>query len=74
MRFCLRIRAVTILAGLALLTTVHSGAGWAQSGTSSALAGTVADATGAVIPGARVKATDVNTGAVREGRSDGDGR
>jgi hypothetical protein len=74
MRFCLRIRAVTILAGLALFTTVHSGAGWAQSGTSSALAGTVADATGAVIPWAQVKATDVNTGAVREGRSDGNGR
>jgi hypothetical protein len=74
MRFCLRIRAVKILAGLALLTTVHSGAAWAQSGTSSALGGSVADATGAVIPGARVKATDVNTGAVREGRSDGDGR
>jgi hypothetical protein len=32
-----------------------------QSGTSSALAGTVADKSGAVIPNAQVKATEVNT-------------
>ena len=72
MAFFMRIRVVTILAGLALLTTVNWA--WAQSGTSSALAGNVADATGAVIRGAEVKATDVNTGALREARSDGDGR
>ncbi len=46
----------------------------AQSGTSSALAGTVADPSGAMIPGAQVKATEVNTGAVRTVRSNADGR
>src|ERR1039458_3710511 len=46
----------------------------AQSGTSSALTGTVADKTGAVIPNAQVKATEVNTGAVRIVQSNADGR
>jgi hypothetical protein len=46
----------------------------AQSGTSSALAGTVADPSGAMIPAAQVKATEVNTGAVRTVQSNADGR
>ena len=46
----------------------------AQSGTSSALAGTVADPSGAMIPASQVKATEVNTGAVRTVRSNADGR
>jgi hypothetical protein len=46
----------------------------AQSGTSSALAGIVADKSGAVIPKAQVAATEVNTGAVRAVESNGDGR
>jgi hypothetical protein len=46
----------------------------AQSGTSSALAGTVADPSGAMIPAAQVKATEVNTGAVRTVESNADGR
>jgi hypothetical protein len=46
----------------------------AQSGTSSALAGTVADKSGAVIFNAQIKATDVNTGAVRAVQSNPDGR
>jgi hypothetical protein len=46
----------------------------AQSGTSSALAGTVADQSGAMIPAAQVKATDVNTGAVRDVQTNADGR
>ena len=45
----------------------------AQSGTSSALAGTVADQSGAMIPDAQVKATEVNTGAVRDVQTNGDG-
>jgi hypothetical protein len=47
---------------------------WAQSGTSSALAGNVADKSGAVIPNAQVKAIEVNTGAVRAVQSNADGR
>src|SRR5258708_1244746 len=46
----------------------------AQSGTSSALAGSIADKSGAVIPNAQVKVTDVNTGSVRAGQSNLDGR
>jgi hypothetical protein len=46
----------------------------AQSGTSSALAGTVADKSGAVIFNALIKATNVNTGAVRAVQSNPDGR
>jgi len=47
---------------------------WAQSGTSSALAGVVADKSGAVIPNAQVKATEVDTGAARAVESNMDGR
>ena len=47
---------------------------WAQSGTSSALAGSIADKSGAMIPNAQVKATEVNTGAVRAVQSNADGR
>jgi hypothetical protein len=47
---------------------------FAQSGTSSALAGTVVDKSGAVIFNAQIKATDVNTGAVRAVQSNPDGR
>ncbi len=46
----------------------------AQSGTSSALAGVVADKSGGVIPGVEVKATEVNTGATRTVQSNLDGR
>jgi hypothetical protein len=46
----------------------------AQSGTSSALAGTVSDKSGAVISNAQVKATDINTGAVRDVQTNPDGR
>ncbi|MGA3343769.1 MAG: TonB-dependent receptor, partial [Terracidiphilus sp.] len=48
-----------------LLTVVNSYSLLAQSGTSSALAGTVADISGAVIPNAQIKATEVDTGGVR---------
>jgi hypothetical protein len=46
----------------------------AQSGTSSAIAGTVADMTGAVISNAQVKATEINTGAIRTVESNAEGR
>src|ERR1017187_9363651 len=46
----------------------------AQSGTSSALSGTLVDQSGAAIAGAEVKATEVDTGAVRVVQSNGEGR
>ena len=46
----------------------------AQSGTSSALAGSITDKSGAVIANAQVKASEVNTGAVRIVPSNEDGR
>ena len=46
----------------------------AQSGTSSAIAGTVADVSGAALPNANVSATDVDTGAVRTEETNGDGQ
>src|SRR5271168_1387571 len=46
----------------------------AQSGTSSALSGTLADQSGAAIVGAEVKAAEVNTGAVRAVKSNTEGR
>ncbi len=63
--------ARTASAFLLLLTMVNA---WAQSGTSSALAGSILDPSGAVIPNAQVKATDVNTGSVREVQTNPEGR
>ncbi len=63
--------ARTPLAFLLLLTMVNA---WAQSGTSSALAGSVLDPSGAVIPNAVVKATEVNTDAIREVQTNPEGR
>ena len=47
---------------------------FAQSGTSSAISGSVADSSGAAIAGASVIATEVNTKAVRVGSTDAGGR
>ncbi len=69
-----RNRTAKILVLALLLTMVNSFYLLAQSGTSSALAGTVADKTGAVISNAQVKATEVNTGAARAVQSNADGR
>jgi hypothetical protein len=46
----------------------------AQSGTSSGLAAQVTDASGAAVPDAVVSATNVNTKAVRTGRTDANGQ
>jgi hypothetical protein len=62
------------VAFLLMLTVVNTLPIWAQSGTSSALAGSVADKSGAIIPNAQVKATEVNTGAVRSAQTNADGR
>src|SRR5260370_25615247 len=64
----------TTLALFLLLAMVSTSPLWAQSGTSSALAGSIADKSGAVIANAQVKATEVNTGAVRVVQSNTDGR
>jgi hypothetical protein len=56
-----------------LLTTVNSKLCLAQSGISSAISGTVADSTGSVLTDAAVTATNVETRAVRSGRTNGEG-
>ena len=53
-----------------VLTMVNPGLLRAQSGTSSAISGTVTDASGAVVAEASITATETNTKAVRDGRTD----
>jgi hypothetical protein len=57
-----------------LLTAVNCGRAPAQSGTSSAISGTVLDASGAALPGAAVTAAEVDTRATRTEQTDHDGR
>ena len=70
----MRNRGSIILAFFLILTMVNPIVLLAQSGTSCALTGTVADKTGAMIPNARVKVTEVNTAVVRVAVSNEDGR
>jgi len=56
------------------LTIVNTELCSAQSGTSSAISGTVLDATGAALPGASITATEVDTKAVRTVHTNQDGR
>ncbi len=70
----MRIRTTELLAILLMLTAVNAKTSWAQSGTSGALTGSINDATGAVVPNATVKATEVSTGAARTARSNAEGR
>jgi len=58
----------TVMAGIGVPRLV------AQNGTSSALAGTIADKSNAVIANAQVAATEVNTGASRSLQTNTDGR
>jgi hypothetical protein len=67
-------RLINIFVLFLLLTMVNSNYSLAQSGTSSALTGTITDKSGALIPSAQVKAIEVNTGAVRIVQSNADGR
>jgi hypothetical protein len=57
-----------------LLTLINCGGLAAQSGTSSAIAGTVVDESGAAPPNARVSATNVGTGAARTEETNGYGQ
>src|ERR1035438_4419481 len=66
--------AKTALALFLILGLTNVAQVCAQSGTSSALSGTLADQSAAAIAGAEVKATEVNTGAVRVVKSSGEGR
>lgn len=64
---------IKILAPLTLLWFLPLTDAGAQSGTSSAMAGTVTDNSGALIPHATVTATDVNTKTDRTGETDASG-
>ena len=57
-----------------LLTVLNDKRLDAQSGTSSAISGTVTDATGAALTDAAVTASDLETKAVRQGKSNAEGR
>ena len=65
-RVCVVILLMPSAAGLTV-------AGRAQSGTSGAISGTVADTSGALVPNAAVTATETNTKAVRTGITDASG-
>lgn len=69
-----RIRAVRdFLIYFLLLTSVNYHPSLAQSGTSSAISGTVTDTSNAVIAHASVTATEVNTKATRNSQTDASG-
>lgn len=70
----MRTRTALSLVLFVALTAVNSKDLTAQSGTSSALTGTITDASGAVVPSVRVKAIEVNTGAIRITQSNSEGR
>ena len=70
----MRTRTVLSLVLLSMLTWVNSINSAAQSGTSSALTGTISDSSGAMVANAQVKAAEVNTGGIRITRSNSEGR
>jgi len=61
----MQIRYARVLSLIVLLTMVDGVGLIAQSGTSSALSGTVVDSSGAVVPGAKITLTFTNSGAQR---------
>lgn len=69
----LRLRLIFHLVLTLCITMISVTGLHAQSGTSSALSGTVTDATGALVPHAPVTATETNTKAVRTGLTDAAG-
>jgi hypothetical protein len=69
----LRLKSLLHLALAVAITVVTPQIGTAQSGTSSAVSGTVTDSSGALIPNATVTVTETNTKAVRSGATDAAG-
>jgi Carboxypeptidase regulatory-like domain len=63
-----------ILRSFLLLLILNCASLSAQSGTSSAISGTVLDASGAALPGAAITANEVDTKAVRTVQTNQDGR
>ncbi len=57
-----------------ILTIMNSTLLQGQSGTSSAISGTVFDSSGAALPGAAITATEIDTKAARTEQTDHDGR
>ena len=70
----MQIQSTVLLAIFLTLTAVNAGTLQAQSGTSSAITGSINDATGAVVPNATVTATEISTGAERTVGSNAQGR
>jgi hypothetical protein len=70
-----QIRAQRVILTIILMLTIVN-LRWlaAQSGTSSAVAGSIMDKTGALVPNARLTAIDVDTGAARIVKSNAVGR
>src|ERR1700679_162784 len=66
----LHLKQAVNLGYLVLLILGISFLAHAQSGTSSAISGTVTDATGALVPNVSVTATETNTKAIRTGKTD----
>jgi hypothetical protein len=67
-------QSASLLSLLIFLVAMCGRESAAQSGTSSAISGTVTDATGAALENADVSATDIETRAVRSGRTNSEGR
>src|SRR5580704_6927275 len=66
-------KTTIVLAVCILLSALGGVSLWAQSQNTSQIQGTVLDASGAAVPGARVKASQMDTGAVRTTTTGADG-
>ena len=67
-------QVVRMFAVLMLAISLFGATAFAQSTTDGAIGGTVTDQSGAVVPGATVKATNMGTNAVSTATTDGSGR
>jgi len=69
----LHLKSVLNLGYILCVAVVMQTAVYAQSGTSSAISGTVSDGSGALVPNVTITATEVNTKATRTGITDASG-